>query len=165
MTTTLQARVALFAVARTSLAAKLSDRLSSWWSWSIVWSSLPMILISCCKCKISVNTAACWLNLVIFSKSCVLLSYWWIKCQVLKTWFILISVFPLSRLALWSHFFCQGVGDGLFFEVMRCRCFLDTRYHCYWCDFLDLTIVYDVFFYLMAMISAGHQPMYAIMYH
>ena len=32
-----------------------------------------------------------------------------------------------------------------FFEAMRYWCFLDKRYYRYWCDYLDLTIVDDVF--------------------
>lgn len=45
------------------------------------------------------------------------------------------------RLERWSNFWCDG--NGLFFEAMRC--FLDKRYYRYWCDYLDLTIVDDVF--------------------
>ena len=43
------------------------------------------------------------------------------------------------------------LGDGqkfkamVFFKAMCYRCFLGTHYHCYWCDYLDLTTVDGVF--------------------
>ena len=42
-------------------------------------------------------------------------------------------------------FLLQCNGDGLLLKTMRSQCFLDTHYHCYWCDYLDLTIVDDLF--------------------
>ena len=44
-----------------------------------------------------------------------------------------------------TKFLCQCDGNGLFFDAVRFRCFLDKRYHRYRCDYLDLTIVDNVF--------------------
>ena len=55
-------------------------------------------------------------------------------------------------------FLLQCNGDGLLLKTMRSQCFLDTHYHCYWCDYLDLTIVDDLFqcycfFFLRLLVS------------
>ena len=55
------------------------------------------------------------------------------------------------------NFLLQCNGDGLLLKTMRSQCFLDTHYHCYWCDYLDLTIVDDLFrcycFFLRLLVS------------
>ena len=55
-------------------------------------------------------------------------------------------------------FLCRCDGNGLFFEAMRSRCVLDKRHNRFWCDYLDLTIVDNVFrFYGLSRFLVGSQ--------
>ena len=73
-------------------------------------------------------------------------------------WIPLTIITPAAPLTPCDHVWliflshAQNTLSGLSVDLhdgqMRYRCFLDTHYHCYWCDYLDLTIV-DGFFYVM----------------
>ena len=71
----------------------------------------------------------------------MVVSFLWLF-SLSKNWLV-VFLNVAFRLERWSNFWCDG--NGLFFEAMRYWCFLDKRYYRYWCDYLDLTIVDDVF--------------------
>ena len=73
--------------------------------------------------------------------SLMVVSFLWLF-SLSKNWLV-VFLNVAFRLERWSNFWCDG--NGLFFEAMRYWCFLDKRYYRYWCDYLDLTIVDDVF--------------------
>ena len=71
----------------------------------------------------------------------MVVSFLWLF-SLSKNWLV-VFLNVAFRLERWSNFWCDG--NGLFFEAMRYWCFLDKRYYRYWCDYLNSTIVDDVF--------------------